>query len=560
MRRAHLLALGIALIAWLEFEFFPGHSYLQSETQVYVPVLERLDSPGLLSRDLVATHPNVTYTIYDEVTLFLHAVFRVDFQAALTAQQILFRAGALWGIFLLVRSTGIDTLLSLIAATVVNLGATLYGPAVSVIEREPIPRGFALQLVLLGIGSFAAEKPLLAGLAGGLAFVYDARIAAFFWLVALAALIFDQRLRHMLRASVPIFAVFLLLLANLAQLQPGAGEMHGFFEKLSPSLASIQQFRTGHVWVSSWATQGIWHYLAIWTIGLWACARVWPSLNHQNRWFFLLLPTIGIATVPLSYGLLDVAQWSMIPQIQPARALVFVAVFTLVACVVAGMKAVEKAWYREALCWLTVMFSLPFTTRILDLLRVTDLSRLTQLALAMSLGALLTYLLKRYFEHGREGVALAVPVIAILVLHSYSFRSLSEIPGEDSITQVADWAERNTWGGSMFLFPDAGRERYPGLFRAKSKRAVWVDWQTGEESNLFETFAPEWFQRWKDTMVEQFSIEKMQRLISLPADYYVLKRANGLAAAQPAFATREFLVYDAHELRRSRSLVSTGVR
>ena len=53
-------------------EIFPGHTYLHSATQIYLPMLERMDSPGYLSRDLVATNPNVSYTIYDEVTLFLH--------------------------------------------------------------------------------------------------------------------------------------------------------------------------------------------------------------------------------------------------------------------------------------------------------------------------------------------------------------------------------------------------------------------------------------------------------------------------------------------------------
>ncbi len=89
MRRTLLLCFGILIVTWLEFEFFPGHTYLQSETQIYLPILERLDAPGFLSRDLVATHPNVTYTIYDEVTLFLHEGVGLNFQTALTTQQLL---------------------------------------------------------------------------------------------------------------------------------------------------------------------------------------------------------------------------------------------------------------------------------------------------------------------------------------------------------------------------------------------------------------------------------------------------------------------------------------
>ncbi len=128
MRRALLIFAGIAVLTWLQFEFVPGHSYLQSDTQVYVPILEKLDSPGLLSRDLVATHPNVTYTIYDEVTLFLHEVFRLKIETALLAQQVVFRAAGLLGIFLLVQSAGLGDLPSLLVAAAVNLGAFLADP------------------------------------------------------------------------------------------------------------------------------------------------------------------------------------------------------------------------------------------------------------------------------------------------------------------------------------------------------------------------------------------------------------------------------------------------
>src|ERR1700761_4555745 len=99
MRRAFLLLLCTAAITWLEFQVFPGHTYLKGDTQLLLPILERLDSPGFLSRDLVATHPHLTYTIYDEATLFLHEAGRLDFKTALTAQQLLYRFAAVLGVF-----------------------------------------------------------------------------------------------------------------------------------------------------------------------------------------------------------------------------------------------------------------------------------------------------------------------------------------------------------------------------------------------------------------------------------------------------------------------------
>ena len=31
----------------------------------------------------------------------------------------------------------------------------------------------------------------------------------------------------------------------------------------------------------------------------------------------------------------------------------------------------------------------------------------------------------------------------------------------------------------MFLFPDVGHDLYPGIFRALSERALYVDWKSG---------------------------------------------------------------------------------
>ena len=101
MVRSLLLWAGILAMAALQFRFFPGHTYLASRTQLYVPMLERLDAPGDLSRDLVATNPQLSYTVYDEVTLFLHNAVGLPFETVLQEQQIVFRIAALFGIFLL---------------------------------------------------------------------------------------------------------------------------------------------------------------------------------------------------------------------------------------------------------------------------------------------------------------------------------------------------------------------------------------------------------------------------------------------------------------------------
>jgi hypothetical protein len=84
-----------------------------------------------------------------------------------------------------------------------------------------VPHTLAFGFCLLAVGMLCDAKPLLSGLAGGIALLYDFRLAALFWLVLVTAFVCDRKLRILLRPTLTILIVFVLLLANLAQLQPG---------------------------------------------------------------------------------------------------------------------------------------------------------------------------------------------------------------------------------------------------------------------------------------------------------------------------------------------------
>lgn len=550
MRRALLLCAGIVSVTWLGFDVFPGHTYLQSETQVYVPMLERLDAPGYLSRDLIATHPHLTYTIYDEVALFVRAVTGLSFETVLIGQQVLYRGAGVLGIFLLAQAIGLDNLLAFLVAALLNLGAALTGPEVRLVEYEPVPRAFATGLVLLAMGLLAKEKPLLAGLAGGLAVLYDPVTSAPFWIVVLAALLFDRRLRPLLRPAATVLLIFVLLLANLAQLQPGVLEPQIFFGRVSANIATLQRYRASHAWVSLWAGRDIWQYLVICICGLWATARIWPALNRQIRWFFVLLPLLGIISLPASYLLLEQLRWSLMPQARPAQGLLFTVATASLACSVAGIRAALQRRNWEALSWFMLVFALPIKVRVLDLLRLSDRENLIQLALCIALAGLLAALMTQFSSKKLRPIALGVPVLAIFAAPTIGRVSNYSKIDKEPIAEVADWAERNTWGSSMFLFPDAGHDLYPGMFRAQSRRAVWVDWESGSLINYFESFAEDWWEQWQQTMEGSFSPQRLQGMLSLPVDYYVLKRGNDLADPKPVFGNREFVVYDSGDLRR----------
>src|SRR3954470_20705929 len=152
MRRWLSVASTLVAITLLEFHFFPGHSYLRSDSQIFVAMIERLAAPAFLSRDFVATPPHLVFTAYDEITLLLNRLTHQDFQAVLAWQQLACRAAAILGVYLLASSAGVRTLSALLIAALVNLGAALPGASVSIIEPEPVPHAMAFSLCLLALG------------------------------------------------------------------------------------------------------------------------------------------------------------------------------------------------------------------------------------------------------------------------------------------------------------------------------------------------------------------------------------------------------------------------
>ncbi|HEX4750933.1 MAG TPA: hypothetical protein VH302_15440 [Bryobacteraceae bacterium] len=546
MRRLLLRFVGVAVCTWLEFSVFPGHTFLQAGTQLSVPMLERLANPGFLSRDLVATHSDLEYTAYDEITLSLAEATRSGFQQTLEFQQIASRAAAVLGIALLALSLGMGEVLALFISAIVNLGALLAGPGVAVVDAEAIPRALAWGPLVLVAGLLAREKPLLAGVCAGTALLYDPALTAPLCIWVLIALITDRRLRRLLRPAFTVICVFALLLANLAQLQPGIVEHQPVFSTISTSFGAIQRFRTPHIWVTAWPRAAVFSYLMIWVSGLWAVARIWPALNRQCRWLLLALPLTGVLGLTASYILLDRLKWAFVPHLQPAQWLVFTVAFSSLACLAAAVKAAKRKKFIEASLWFLVPFSMPVHAELLNL-------RPEQLAIVIAFAAVSALCLTLFSYRRATIVLLVIPLAAIFLL------GRSKPSGVPPTVDLADWVKQNTWGSSMFLFPDLGRSRAPGEFRARSQRALWVDWNSGGLVPLFPSFASVWWERWQQTMQSGYAPQRLQSDLALPIDYYVLTRSHRLAGIKPVFSNAEFLVYDANDLRNADGPLQTAV-
>jgi hypothetical protein len=130
--------LALTALTWFEF---PGHTWLQQDTQIYVPILEHLRDPAVLRRDMLVERPHVSFTMYDEAARGLARVTGLGFREVLEGEQISTRALGIWGLYLMAAALGLSAPASLLVAGILSLGATIAGPAVLSFEIEPDPRG-----------------------------------------------------------------------------------------------------------------------------------------------------------------------------------------------------------------------------------------------------------------------------------------------------------------------------------------------------------------------------------------------------------------------------------
>jgi hypothetical protein len=348
MKRYAAVAAAVLSITAFSMSVYPGRSYLRSDTQIYIPVMQWLDDRQLYSNDLIPTGAHVSLTIYDESARAMKSIAG-SYETALVLQQAIYRGCGILGAFLIAAAAGLSVPASVGVAFLTSLGATIAGPAVLTVEYEPVPRGFAIGLVTLAIGLLAHRRYWLAGGAGAAALLFHAPAVWPFWLLV-PLLPRRKELMLWLAAAVAV-------LIPLALPQMGIAEPQRFFAVLSPEHAELQRLRASYNWISIWFHRYAWFYFTAWAVSLVALWRIRDSLPKSLQVLFVGLPAIGILTMPISYLLLERVGWALLPQLQPMRALLFT---VLIALIVASIAAFRTRSWPERILWLALVAYTPF--------------------------------------------------------------------------------------------------------------------------------------------------------------------------------------------------------
>jgi len=543
------IIVGILILTAAGYWIFPGHTWLQSDTQIYVPMLERLWNPSVLSRDFMVEHPHMAFTIYDEVAVGLRRLTGLGFHEVLAAQQFFFRAVGLLGVYLIVSSLGLGRLPALLATGVFTLGATIWGPTVLTIEYEPVPRGFALPLMFLAIGLMARGHPLEAGGAAAVAFLYHGTTTIPYWICAIVLALWPgdriSRRQH-IEALVPL-AITAAVLGVLSLLQPGRASALFNLERLDPWWEQTLRLRATYVWVSMWFPRWWWHYGLMAALGGLAFWRIRRRANMELRVFLVGLPVLGLLSIPLSYLLLEVLKSSLAPQIQPLRAVLFITAFTGIMAAVAGLQALLDGKNIEGFLWLAVTYMIPTGHAIQDFL-LPDLRnplflRRLLLVIYLAVGAGMAAWGLRRSRAWARGASWGVMLMAYILYPAFGKVENYPLLHTSELKELCEWAGRSTPIDSLFLFPDARRDLYPGIFRATALRAVYVDWKSGGQANYQRDVARIWRDRWQAVMARPYKRSDPRRYAGLGVDYVVLRKENRVEWPPPVFENAAYVAY-----------------
>jgi hypothetical protein len=510
------------VFALLTFFQFPGHTWLQQDTQIYAPILEHVRDSSVLRNDILVQQPHLAYTLYDEFAIGMRRVTGAGFREILQAQQIVTRALGFWGLLLLAESFGLGLGGAVAVAAICSLGVVVAGPSVLTVEYEPTPRAFAVPLLMLAMGLAAKGRYRACGIAAAFATLYHPPTALPFWGIWLVLCVLPGKANYGRRQGLVPFGVAAAILWIAAQTQK---ETQTFIAHLSPASEMLQRFRASYVYVSTWPWPTITHHVLVFAVLLGAAWRLRGVMGSEGKAFLIGLPAMGLLTMPLSWLVLEHWKWGLVPQVQPMRTLLFVTLAMQFLCAVAGLRSARKA---EAVAWLGLAFLLPLQPV------VTGPFVWGRIGLALGLGAVAAV-------SGRW-----VPAVAVAAFFAAPWiGGVVNYPEQRTVelAQVSEWARAHTSRDAVFLFADAPRGLDAGVFRAEALRAVYVDWKGGGQVNYLSDFGEQWWFRWQQTLAKKFNPGDLARYEALGVRYVVLRAEHRVGAAA-AFENGRYVVYE----------------
>lgn len=545
------------MLTALGYFVYPGHTYLQADTQIYVPMMERIYNPVLFFNDPMIQRPHLALTAYDEIATALRNYAGLNFEYGLKLQQILFRACAAAGLLLTALRLGLSPPGAFLTAGLVILNVSALGMGIT--ELDPVARSFALGLGLLAVGLAVNDHPLAAGLAAGLGFLIHPTTMAPFWAAA-AFVVLRRTARPILLAPLPVAGALMLLLMHY---QAGGTEPLEFWGTVAPFQEALQRRYMGINFVSEWRPKAILDCVfectvvavGLWRIGMWGGSRPRRRLSDDAilaahgpapqrlqpavRDWLWALAIAGVLSIPFSWIVLDRLHWSMAGPWVPVRALVLVAFLAALLSAACGVFAAQKRLWWEAPAWFGIGLALPVKDAL-----VTWYVNPWLIVLVLALTAATT--VAGWVQDRTRGISLIVAgLLPFVALPASGLVRPPKPVDSRELKELAAWAKATTDESAVFLFADEGRYGGSGPFRARALRSVYVDYEGRALVNYYPQFSAVWYKRWTDVHEGFWLVapEDFQKLAEWRVDFVVLRKEHEIPAKQADFSNSHYVVY-----------------
>jgi hypothetical protein len=229
------------------------------------------------------------------------------------------------------------------------------------------------------------------------------------------------------------------------------------------------------------------------------------------------------------------------------RTVLFLTAMASLMSLAAGLRAAQSARWPEAIAWLAAAAILPTANAVQDILwpNLADflIVRRLLLVLYVAAGLALTAWSHAAGHRWRTKAWLAALVLPFFLYPVVGGVRNYQTAGSAELDALCRWARSSTAKDAVFLFPDAGRELYPGVFRAQALRAVYIDWQAGGQANYQRDVAAEWWKRWQAIRPDRYRPRDPRGWAGFGVDYVVLRAVHRADAPPPVFENAAYSVY-----------------
>ncbi len=516
-------------------------------------ILQHLDDPSVLARDLMATHPHVKWTVYDEIARALHASTGLGYHAILDGQLLLFRFLGLAGVFLLAAAAGLNRLGAIFVAFLFGLGAVIGGPEILTLEYEPVPRAFAFLLIVAALGYASFDEWTVSAVLAGLALLYHPPTSAPYWLAVLVYAAVSLRLKAVRAVPLAFLGASIVLLLSAA-LQAGEHEAQALFSRIPADLISAMRYRAAYIWVDLWSAEWLRQYVLL---ALFAAAAWFRLRRHMTKELAVLsasLTLYGLASIALSWLTLNLLGWSMMSQFQPARAVILVTLFAVVLGGAAAWTAARRGAWLEGFAWLLPVIAVPANKLVLELFTNAAQDPVVLKRLVLVIGLALAAALAAAWGRGAAGrwqkcaLALLAPVAAAFLIPGWG--QLANYPQlhTPQLESLAAWARGGTRPDALFFFAGAGRQVTPGMFRVEAQRSLFADWKGGGQVNQNWAFAREWMRRWNWANQAQPPLRAPAEYAAAGIDFIVVGAQETVPGRQPVYENEAWRVFEVRAL------------